>query len=64
LIRNSLLDVALTGGISGAVSGALISFACARQYLLLFVRGLVLNGMDMVVQLAFELVKVCYRFLD
>lgn len=30
LCRNSILDAALTGGISGAMSGALISFASAR----------------------------------
>jgi solute carrier family 25 carnitine/acylcarnitine transporter 20/29 len=31
LIRHNLLDVALTGGISGAVAGGLISFSCARK---------------------------------
>lgn len=30
LCRNSIFDAALTGGISGAMSGALISFASAR----------------------------------
>jgi solute carrier family 25 (mitochondrial carnitine/acylcarnitine transporter), member 20/29 len=32
LCRNSLLDVALTGGISGAMSGALISFSSTREF--------------------------------
>lgn len=33
LCRNSVFDVALTGGISGAMSGALISFSSARKFL-------------------------------
>jgi len=32
LCRNSVFDVALTGGISGAMSGALISFSSAREF--------------------------------
>lgn len=32
LYKNTLVDVALTGGISGAMSGALISFGSARKY--------------------------------
>lgn len=31
LYKNTLVDVALTGGISGAMSGALISFGSARE---------------------------------
>jgi hypothetical protein len=33
LSRDRVLDVALTGGISGAVAGALISVGCARKSL-------------------------------
>jgi solute carrier family 25 (mitochondrial carnitine/acylcarnitine transporter), member 20/29 len=32
LCHNSLFDVALTGGISGAMSGALISFSSTREF--------------------------------
>ena len=31
LYNNTIVDVALTGGISGAMSGALISFTSARE---------------------------------
>lgn len=31
LCKNSIVDVGLTGGISGAMSGALISFGSARE---------------------------------
>jgi solute carrier family 25 carnitine/acylcarnitine transporter 20/29 len=40
LIRNTVFDVALTGGISGAVAGALISFGCARKRTTLSSAGL------------------------
>jgi hypothetical protein len=32
LSRDSIIDASLVGGISGAMSGALISFGSARQY--------------------------------
>lgn len=33
LNRESMVDAALTGGVSGALSGSLISFGSAREYL-------------------------------
>ena len=36
LCRDSIIDTSLTGGISGAMSGALISFGSARMYPALF----------------------------
>ncbi len=32
LARNSIIDASLVGGISGAMSGALISFGSAREW--------------------------------
>lgn len=59
LCRNSIIDVSLTGGISGAMSGALISFCSARMYLLL----LLFSYCILIFKLAFELVKVRPRRL-
>jgi hypothetical protein len=55
LCRPRLLDAALTGGISGAMSGSLISFGSARKlfpYVVFSMHLLTLH------QIAFELVKV------
>lgn len=53
LCRNSMVDAALTGGISGAMSGALISFASARMY---SVQSRFVHHLTVIS--AFELVKV------
>lgn len=52
LCRNSVFDVALTGGISGAMSGALISFSSAREF------PAALQTPVLTPEVAFELVKV------
>ena len=53
LCRDNMLDVALTGGLGGAMSGALISFGSARECPV-FPSDLA----DLKVNQAFELVKV------
>lgn len=44
LNRYNILDVALVGGISGAMSGALISFGSARKFSFTFTELLLING--------------------
>lgn len=60
LCRDSIIDTSLTGGISGAMSGALISFASARMYPAFFQVSL---SYSLLCLLAFELVKVRRRLL-
>ena len=56
LCRDSIIDTSLTGGISGAMSGALISFGSARMYPAFLELSHFLQCF-----LAFELVKVRHR---
>ena len=59
LCRDSIIDTSLTGGISGAMSGALISFGSARMYPAFFeVSFLLCLPLS-----AFELVKVRHCLL-
>ena len=58
LCRDNIVDTSLTGGISGAMSGALISFGSARMYPAFFQVSCSLLCLP-----AFELVKVRHRLL-
>ena len=58
LCRDSIIDTSLTGGISGAMSGALISFGSARMYPAFFQVYYFLLCLT-----AFELVKVRHCLL-
>ena len=58
LCRDNIIDTSLTGGISGAMSGALISFASARVYPAFFQVSYSLLCLP-----AFELVKVRHCLL-
>lgn len=59
LCRDSIIDTSLTGGISGAMSGALISFGSARMYPVFFFQV----SYPLLCLPAFELVKVRHRLL-